>query len=90
LPGTVQLNSTMLLRRWYSRSLTAGGNGRRGGRGGPFLPQPIQRRLQPASSSIKAASHLLWEQETFFIIGKINHKSTKGKKHETKIEFRVL
>jgi hypothetical protein len=45
----------------YARSLTAGGNGRRGGRGGPFLPQPIKRKLELASTNNSAAIHLRWK-----------------------------
>jgi hypothetical protein len=41
--------------------LTTGGNGRRGGSGGPFLPHPIQRKLDPASTNKKTAIRLLWE-----------------------------
>ena len=41
--------------------LIAGGNNRRGGRGGPFLPQAIQRKLEPTSTNNEIAIHLLWE-----------------------------
>ena len=40
-------------------TVTVGGKGRCGGRGGPFLPQPIQRRLELTSTKNNARIHLL-------------------------------